>query len=364
MIKRIAVLGTGLIGGSLGMAIKRRSAASRVVGYDEPSVLDEAVERGAIDERAVSPQTAVADVDLVVLALPLPQTLAMLDTIAGALKPGTLVTDVGSVKQPIVSHAHRVLPSDVVFVGGHPMAGGATGGIQHADALLFENAVYVLCPREESLPPEFEPASSLLTEIGARLLIVDAAKHDRLAAAVSHLPQLLAVSLVETAFEVGRDASLVQLLAAGGFRDMTRIAESPFAVWKGILAANHANVLDALASLTSSVQRIRNRLIEEDYDAIGDVFETAGQRRREIPRDMRGFLHPLHNIMVHVQDRPGVLADMTRILSDAGINIKDIELLKIREGEGGMFRIGFASAEEVSDAAAALRQYGYSTRSA
>lgn len=362
LIERIAIIGTGLIGGSLGLAMKRARPSLTIVGHDGADMLDAALIVGAIDEPALSLAQGVSDADLVVIATPLAAALSVLEDIKDALRPGALITDVGSVKRPIVERAANVLPSEVVFVGGHPMAGSSAGGVAHSDAMLFENAVYVLCPVGREIPEQFEPATHLLEEIGARILVLDAETHDRVAAAVSHLPQLLAVALVEAAYAVGGDASLVQTLAAGGFRDMTRIADSPFELWRGILAANHGNVLDALSAVSSVVQRIRNRIIEEDYDAIGDIFTEATERRREIPRDMRGFLQPLHNVVVHAADRPGVLRELSGALADADINIKDIELLKIREGTGGAFRVGFSSASDAALAAERLTQHGFSAR--
>lgn len=364
MINRIAVLGTGLIGGSLGLAIKRARPEVTIVGLDDEEQLETAHGLGAIDEKAATLRDATVSADLVVIATPMPAILSLLEEIGAHAKPDALITDVGSVKLPIMEHAADVIPHGMTFVGGHPMAGAAAGGVEHADPLLFENAVYVLCPQTGGLPDAFAPVADLLQDIGARVLVMDAARHDRIAAAVSHLPQLAAVALVDAAYAVGDDDRGVPTLAAGGFRDMTRIADSPFETWRGILAANYGNVLDALSALSTSIQRIRNRLIEEDFDSVAELFETASRRRREIPRDMRGFLHPLYNIVVHAEDRPGWLAGITSLLASQEISIKDIELLKIREGTGGTFRIGFASAPEMRDALDVLRSAGYTVRTA
>lgn len=362
MIDRIAIIGTGLIGGSLGLAIKRVRPEIHVIGYDQPERLQEALDIGAIDEAATSPEGAVEAAGLVILATPLPAILTLLDVVARNSPAHAVIMDVGSVKSPVMERAKQVFPDKMTFVGGHPMAGAAGGGLEHADSLLFQNAVYVLCPFGKALPTSFDPVRDLLTEIGARLLVMDAAHHDRIAAAVSHLPQLLALALVDAAHQTGGDDEAVRTLAAGGFRDMTRIAESPFELWRSILLANHGNILDALSILSSTVQRIRNRLIEEDFDALESFFQEAAQRRRGIPQDMRGFLNPIFNIIVQAEDRPGWIAEVSQTLAARDISIKDIELLKIREGTGGTFRLGFGTDSEMRDACALLNDAGYAIR--
>lgn len=363
MNTRIAILGTGLIGGSLGLAWRQYRGDCFIVGYDRPAVLETAAERGAIDAPAADPIAAVEDADLVVLATPLTTALRLLDRIAPHLATGTLVTDVASVKTPVVEQARDVLPTDVPFIGGHPMAGSEEHGIAHATPILFENAAYVLCPVEpqmtESLAETHGGFLDLVTATGARPLVLEAEKHDRIAAAVSHLPQLLAVTLVNTAATRDDEDRHPLQLAAGGFRDMTRIASSPFAMWRDILIGNQGPILDALSHFARRLQSIRNRLIEEDLDALETIFDEAHTIRRAIPTDAKGFLAPLADVYVAANDRPGVLAEMTGALYEADLNIKDIELLKFREGTGGTFRLGFARDAEANTAIDVLRATGF-----
>jgi len=254
----------------------------------------------------------------------------------------------------VMTHARHVLPEENLFIGGHPMAGSEKGGVAHADAFLFENATYVLCP-PETLPPEaladqHADFVELIEATGARLLVLDAHRHDQIAATVSHLPQLLATTLMHYAAGLNAEDDAFLRLAAGGFRDMTRIASSPFALWQQILVANEGPILDALGGFAAALQRMRNRIIEEDFDALAATFAEARRVRDTIPRDTKGFLHPLSDVYVYAEDRPGVLAHIAGTLFEAEINIKDIELLKIREGTGGAFRLSF-SGEATADAA-------------
>lgn len=362
-IERVSILGVGLIGGSLGRAWDTHRPDLTLVGYDRPEVLDRSIEAEAIHERAETPEEAVRGAELVVLAAPLDALSELLEAIAPHLRDGTIVTDVGSVKQPITERADEVLPESVHFVGGHPMAGAEESGIDHADAFLFENATYVLCPsrgkRAEDVPEQYPELIELVEAIGARVRVLEAERHDRIAARVSHLPQLLAVTLMNAALlEEEREETVLQL-AAGGFRDMTRIASSPFGMWGEILSANRDAVSEAVRDTITRLENVDEALESGEVDRLAPAFEQAAETRNEIPRDTKGFLQPLADIYVYAEDRPGFLAHLTGLLYEAGINIKDIELLKIREGTGGAFRMGFATEEEADRAVEALHEGGH-----
>jgi prephenate dehydrogenase len=361
-LRTVALLGTGLIGGSLGLALRARRPDLRVVGFDaDAEEARRAEAAGALDAVAPSPHDAVAEGDLVVLACPVSAALTLLDALAPALRPGTVVTDVGSVKAPVLAHARRALPETVSFCGGHPMAGAERGGIAHADPLLFENAAWVLCPpdplAEEAFRRAYAPLLEVIEAVGARPLLLDAEAHDRAVAAVSHLPQLLAVALAPEASE-----GPARLLAAGGFRDMTRIASSPFPLWREILSQNRQPVLDALARIGGRVERLREALAAGDWAALGRTFEEAREAREAVPARSKGFLSPLAELTVRIEDRPGALLGVARALAEAGVDVRDIELLRVREGAEGAFRIGVASEAEAERAAQALRERGYDPR--
>lgn len=362
MVDRVALLGTGLIGGSLGRALHEALPSLSIVGHDRPEVLEVAEARGAITHRAADPITAVAEADVVVLATPLAATLRLMEHVAPHLADGTLVTDVASVKQPVLDQARDVLPDTVAFLGGHPMAGAEHSGIEHADPLLFENAVYALCLPEgtpaDALQDTLAPIVSLVEAVGGRPLVLDAHQHDRTAALVSHLPQLVAVALMNTLAEAS-DPETALDLAAGGFRDMTRIATSPFDMWRDVLVGNESAIHDALSHFTRTLQRIRNRLIADDLDDLSSLFDTAADTRSRIPRGVKGFLQPLADVYVQAPDKPGILTHLTGVLADDDLNIKDIELQKFREGTGSTFRLGFDTATDASQATSLLNDAGY-----
>ncbi len=353
----IALVGTGLIGASIGLAVRRRAPDLPVFGVDaSPETAARALQLGALTAVRASVGEAVQDADLVVLAVPLDRIPALLAEIAEHVPPGALVTDVGSVKGTVMEAA-ALLPDRVRFVGGHPMAGAATAGPDHADPLLFENAVYVLTPPDSvaDLPAYAPEALWLVDAVGARPVVMEAARHDRVAATISHLPQLLAVALVEAAADTGDDALG---LAAGGFRDMTRITGSPFSMWGPILRDNREAVTETLRRFEERLAMLR-RHVEEDPGMLADAFARAGRTRAALPSSSKGFLAPLADVVVWADDRPGFLHALTGVLAEAGLNLKDAELLRIRVGEVGTFRFGFATSREADRAAVLLSEAGY-----
>ncbi len=358
----ITIVGVGLVGGSLARAWKKhRLGKISITGVDRPEVLGKAVALGVLDHAVSDLHEGVRDADLVVLSTPLTQILSLLDEAGPSLKNGAVVTDVGSVKAAITQYAATSLRDDVLFVGGHPMAGAEHAGVEYSDPFLFENASYAICPpSDKHEDPRLGELIDLIEITGARPLRIDPVVHDHIAAFVSHLPQLLAVALTNLAADRNDVDSNYLRLAAGGFRDMTRIASSDFDMWRDILAANQGPVLDALAALAASIQGVRNRMIEEDTEEIARLFERARHTRETIPKDSKGFIRPLADLYVHADDRPGWIASVATLLSEAGINIKDMELLKVREGTGGTFRLSFEDHPTATRASELLEKNGFS----
>ena len=355
--RTVALLGTGLIGASIGLALRQRAPSTEVIGADaRPEAAELALSLGALT-RTASLSESVAEADLVVLAAPLDAIPALLKIVGDAIAPGALVTDVGSVKGPLMRTAAEVLPPTVRFVGGHPMAGAAVGGAENADALLFENAAYVLTPPEgvDDLRAFAPEALWLVQTLGARPVILDPARHDLIVATVSHLPQLLAVALVAEAADTGDDALG---LAAGGFRDMTRIAGSAFSMWGPILEDNQKSIIDLLDRFGGRLSALREA-VATDPASLASIFQEAAQTRAALPTSGKGFLAPLADVVVWADDRQGFLHGLTGAIAEAGLNLKDAELLRVREGELGTFRFGFANAADADRAVAALEAAGY-----
>lgn len=353
----VVVVGLGLLGGSLALALKRRSPELRMVGVDHPDIQQEALLTGAIDE-APPLDVALPMGDVVVLALPIDVMLDLMPRIGTLVRPDALVTDMGSVKEVVMRRARGFFRPGQ-FIGGHPMAGSEHTGFKHADGALFENAVYVLTPESQTPQAHIDRLSEILQPTGARFLVLDAYSHDRIAAFVSHLPQLLATTLTNTVAEADREQPGLLHLAAGGFRDMTRVASSSYGIWRSILAHNPTHIDEALAAMQDNLAVLRAQLHHGEYGAVGDCFVEAAQTRARIPQRTKGFLLPLYEVLVRCPDEPGILLRLVRAVAETGNNIKDIELLKIREGEAGTFRLAFALPEEARDAVHALQAAGF-----
>lgn len=362
--RTITIVSLGLIGGSLALAFRRSGFAGKLIGVSREETLQSAKRQRIIDEGFTYGNLceAASQADLVILAGPIHvvrQHLQELGKQPDKLRPGTLITDVGSTKQAILEDAERFLPSSVHFIGGHPMAGSEKSGLDAADAFLFQNAYYALTPAKGVPPDLVDGFVDFLSRTGARLVILDAKTHDCTAGAISHLPQLIAVALVNYLDELGDNRELGVRLAAGGFRDMTRIASSRFDMWRDIFATNSTAARDALANFIQYLSRSSDRI---GTDSLREDFDRAAETRAAIPSDSKGFLHPLREILVVVEDKPGVIAEISNVLAEDSINILDIEVLKVREGEGGTLRLAFASLPVAEQAIELLTKKGYAVR--
>jgi len=351
----ISIIGLGVIGGSLGLAIKQLVPHAVVTGFDEESKIDSALRRDAIDYGAISLAASVHDADIIVLCTPVRTIIKLLPSIAACCRNSAIVTDVGSTKVEIVHAAAKAFRTNGMYVGGHPMAGSEGKGIEHADPLLFQNATYVLCadPKKKKA---IAPLTSILHSIGARILFLSAKDHDMIAATISHLPQLVAVAMVTMVGKKNKTHQAYLQLAAGGFRDITRIASSPYGMWSDILASNSGEIRRTVREFAALMLQFEKNLQKASTQSIiARRFTDAKVLRDAIPKNSKGFLHPLYELYISVDDKPGVLSVMTTALFKARINIKDIELLKIRDGRGGTFRISFETQSDADRAITALR---------
>jgi prephenate dehydrogenase len=266
--KRITIIGLGLMGGSWGLALKARGIASRRVGCDRAEVLERALAAGAIDAGASDPLAATRDADLVILATPVGVVLDLLPQLKGAVSPRALITDVGSTKRLICQRARECFGEEPLFLGGHPLAGKERSGLENADAKLLEGARYVLTPLlpDHLNDPRVKAFSALLESVGARPFVTEASTHDRAVAFLSHLPQLVSTGLSSMIAEQSVEDFLPVELAASGFRDVTRLAESPYNLWRDICLTNIENIQSALESLIDKLETMRLHLSDRELE--------------------------------------------------------------------------------------------------
>jgi prephenate dehydrogenase len=328
---RALVVGTGLIGGSIGLALRERGW--HVTGRDRDAArAARAVELGALD--------AVGDdreAELAFVATPVSALAAEVDA---ALESGGVVTDVGSVKGPVADAVRNPR-----YVGGHPMAGSEQEGVDGADARLFEGATWVLTPTADTDPEAYARVRTVVSSFGADVVALTPQRHDELVAVVSHVPHLAAASLMRLAAAGAEEHAALLRLAAGGFRDMTRIAAGHPGIWPDICAENRAAIVEVLDRLVASLQEVRGAVADGDRASLLSMLETARVARTNLPARAA---HPeeLVEMRVPVPDRPGVLAEVTTLAGELNVNIADLEIAHSAEGERGVLVL-------VVDAAAA-----------
>jgi prephenate dehydrogenase len=292
---RLAVLGTGLIGGSFALAVRKAFPAIHITGWDKPSVLERALELRIVDDARAELPEAVAGVDLVYIALPVGLAIERLPEIARHVTRHALVTDACSTKRAICAAAEKCFSEDTVFLGGHPMAGSELSGIDGAEASLFEGAKYALVGSEnDSISGDqinrIEQADTrianfvrLVEAIGARPIWIDAVTHDRAAAFVSHLPQLVSVALAGVTREATDQTGLPLTLAGRGLRDALRLAGSPYSIWRDIVLTNTDNLDLALDRLSQAIEHLRSHLrqreLEDEFSAANDVYKLLHNLR-------------------------------------------------------------------------------------
>jgi prephenate dehydrogenase len=282
--KRVAILGTGLIGGSFGLALRKLRPRPNVVGWDKPDVLKRARERGAIDRGETDLARAVKGADLVFIALPVGAVLEHLPEIARAASSRALVTDTASSKRAICEQASACFTGSALFLGGHPMAGKEISGVAAADAKLFDGARYALIRAAADSGTENRESDlrvrtfvALLDRLGAQTLWLDAASHDRAAAFVSHLPQLISVALAGVVRDQTDQTGLPLILAGRGLRESLRLAGSPYALWRDIVLTNSDNIDRALDRMSQAIENLRpllrRRELEDEFAAAGELYK-------------------------------------------------------------------------------------------
>jgi prephenate dehydrogenase len=351
---RLAVVGTGLIGASAALAA-RRAGVDAVLGWDEdPTVLEHAVERGAVVP-AQSIGHALASADLALVAVPVTELPAVVRTVLEAAPTGCTVTDVGSTKTSVCD----AVGTDPRFVGGHPICGAEARGPGSASGDLFEGATWFLTPLAATEPVRYRAAHAFAVSLGARPVAIDPAAHDRLVAVTSHLPHALANVLLNQAGSARVEGHDPLTAAGGSLRDMTRIAGAKPRIWVDIFLENREELQASLAEHRRRVEQLESALESGDAGFLARwIGEASGNRRRmlETAYEDAGALHRLR---VHVPDRPGVLAGIFQALGAQRINVSDFELEHLSPERGGTLTVLVTGEADAAAAASLLESQGY-----
>jgi prephenate dehydrogenase len=333
--RRALVVGTGLIGGSIALGLRRHGW--HVSGVDSDAArAQEALARGVIDTVGDDP-----DAEVVFVAVPAAAVAAearrLLDD--ASRRTDVVVTDVSGVKAAIVAEADHPR-----FIGGHPMAGSEQIGLHGADAGLFEGATWVLTPTAATDLSAFDRLKGIVMSLGAEVLVLSPADHDRLVAVVSHVPHLVAATLMNAASAGAEQDGTLLRLAAGGFRDMTRVAAGHPGIWPDICVDNARSIIDALDALVADLQAMRARVASHDREALLETLRRASTARRSLPARIARPDH-LAEVRIPVHDREGVLAEIGAVAAQAGVNIYDIEIAHSAEGASGILILIVDSAD-------------------
>lgn len=341
--KRIAIIGMGLMGGSFALAIKGKYPKMHITAYDQsPENLQLAHQRGGIDEIAPSLAAVARGAEIIVLATPVGNYDGILQGLKPHLEQGTLITDLGSIKGYVSRVVAKALPPGVNFIGGHPMAGSERGGFTAATATLFENAYYFLCPQEQVPLALLERYKGLVASLGAFPILITPREHDQIVARISHLPHLTASLLVNLL----EDQEDEETFAGGGFRDITRIASGNPMMWRDILLYNRQAILAEIEKLQLSLETFKDLLSLGDQQGIYQILHRAKKRRDRLPSGNKSYFLPRHELVIDLEDKPGQIGALTQLLGAHNINIKEIEVLHVREGELGAIRLGFGKAQD------------------
>jgi len=324
--RRAGVVGCGLIGGSIAHAL--RVAGWHVTGRDaDPNRAADALARGAIDAIGLDPAAEITFLSTPVHVLP--EVAA--EVLAATAGTGGVVTDVGSVKRPVVEAV-----ADPRFVGGHPMAGSEQDGLDGADATMFVGATWVLTPTDGTDPDAFALARSVVASLGADVVAVAPDRHDELVALVSHVPHLTAAALMGMASDAATEHATLLRLAAGGFRDMTRVAAGHPGIWLDICAENRSAIVSTLDKLGAALTALRVVVAEGDRSALLAALDQARTARVNLPARAAGRPVDVASVRVPVPDRTGVLAEVTTLLGELGVDIYDLEIAHSAEGDRGV----------------------------
>jgi prephenate dehydrogenase len=345
-VRHLAVVGAGLVGGSIAAAARAAGVARVTLTDASPDVRSRARELGLAHEVVDDLASTVAGADLVIAAVPTDAVGDVLIAAAAIAPAHAILTDAASLKYDLtvdVDARLRASGGDVGrFVGGHPMAGSERNGPEAADARLFQGATWVLTPTASTADDVLPALSAFLRSLGARVVALPPERHDELVAVVSHLPQLAASALADVAADVVEaTGDAVLAVAGGGFRDTTRIAASDPQLWLGILQGNRSAVLDALTAYTDRLAHVRGAIEGDDWATVASVLARASAaRRRLVPKEQ---VDEVVDVVVPLDDRPGQLAAATTALGEAGVNVEDLAMRHATEGRRGALLVRVAT---------------------
>ena len=364
---KVSIIGCGLIGASIALNMKKTNTVNEIVAIDMDEKIED-IKIAGITDNVINHANMKNDIessDLIIISTPITSILENLEVLSKLnLKKNAIIIDVGSTKTKINNRAKELFNNqnnNIRFYGTHPMTGSEKKGFISANPSLFYDTIWVISEDNNSL---IEPKLiKFIESTGAKILVINDHDHDMISSLTSHLPQLIAVELMKNLDEKVNEYPIAKQLAAGGFRDMTRIASSPFEMWKDIYNTNTDFVRKSLEGFIARLNKTLDKLGASDQnDYLQKNFEQSAACRLGIPTLSTGFLKPLSIISVGINDKPGALSLITTALAQAELNIKDLQIVKIREDQDGYLHLAFASKMEAEKAIDILRKVGCETK--
>lgn len=359
----IGFIGFGLIGGSIAKALKILNKDLTLIAYHyDQNKANPSLELALSDQTLDYVYTCLTDgfcnCNMIFLCAPVLMNIGYLHELKAIIKPTCILTDVGSVKGNI-HEAVIELDLEANFIGGHPMAGSETVGYANSNGKLLENAYYIITPTALTKQGSLDFYYNLIKDIGALPLILDYNEHDNITAAISHLPHIIASSLVNLIKDTDDENEKMRLLAAGGFKDITRIASSSPIMWQNICLTNSKSIQSFLDQYIKSLLHISRALSQKDEQFLYDLFDSASDYRDLIPNKSNGIIHRIFEVYVDIIDESGAIATIATILASNNLSIKNIGIIHNREFQDGVLRIEFYAQEASLNAIDLLRKYRY-----
>ena len=357
--KTIGFIGLGLIGGSIAKALRRVHPEYRLIAYNRSrSSLVEAMSDGTINQATDVIDASFAECDFIFLCMPVSVNIQCLKKLKDLVPDTCVITDVGSVKSTI-HEAVRELGMETRFIGGHPMAGSEKTGYTSATDRLLENAYYIITPTALSNPDKVAEMRQLVTDTGAVPIVLNCEEHDYATAAISHLPHVIAYTLVNLVRTSDSREGLMRQLAAGGFKDITRVASSDPTMWENICVANRNQILELIDTYVKALQQTRNTIAESHPEEIKEFFSSAKEYRDSFNISHRGPIRPVYQLFCDLIDEAGGIATIATILASNNISIKNIGIIHNREFQQGVLQVEFYEADAYDHAVELLRKYHY-----
>jgi prephenate dehydrogenase len=359
-METIGFIGLGLIGGSIAKGIRRKNPDIRMIACGaSKKTLDMALDEGAVDEIYETVDENISKCDIIFLCAPVEYNIEYLAKLKPLLKKGCILTDVGSTKREIHEAVHE-LELDSCFIGGHPMAGSEKSGFAHSTDHLIGNAWYVLTPTKETSKEQLDCLKEIVAMLKGLCLVLDYKEHDRIAAAISHVPHLIAAALVNLVHDNDNPLEQMKLIAAGGFKDITRIASSSPVMWEQICTSNTEPIALMLEKYIDSLEDILYNVKKKDGNYINNLFERSREYRDSIPESKgKGPIQKEYSLYCDIVDRAGAIATIATTLSTHQISLKNIGIIHNRTFEEGALKIEFYDNESLEQAIEVLNKWNY-----